>query len=186
MTADPADGATATATDPATDGDSAAEVLLTTTPSARPTGVVLGAAVLAGLVAVGSLLATPEALGDPGTTRVGVYIVALVFALVVARLLVRIYLLTRFRYVLTERALRWEYSLFHRSRSRELPLGQLRGFERSQSRIQAALGVATVEFLTAANARGLGHLAFENVAESERLRRLVRDRVERERRRGRP
>jgi membrane protein YdbS with pleckstrin-like domain len=156
-----------------------AEVLFATNPSAKPTAVTLGLVVLTGLVIVGYLLSTPEALGDPETTRIGVYVVAFVFVLAVARLLVRVYLLTRFRYAVTEHALRWEYSLLYYSKSRELPLSKLRGHERTQSRIQTALGVGTVEFLTAVNTHGIGYLAFENVAEPERVQTLIRDHVAR-------
>ncbi|WP_318569615.1 PH domain-containing protein [Salinigranum marinum] len=158
----------------------ASGVLFVTNPSAKPTAVKLGLTALVGLAVVGYLLSRPDLLGGPEATQIGVYVVAFVFVVAVARLLVRVYLLTRFRYVVTEDALRREYSLLYSSKSRELPLEKVRGYERTQSRVQTALNVGTVGFLTAADARGIGFLAFENVPESERVQALIRRHVERE------
>lgn len=160
--------------------DGREHVRFSTGPSPRPTAVKLGVAVVVGLLIEAILFANPELLGSPEATRIGIYIVSLVALLVVARLLLRVYLLTRYRYVVTDDAIRWEYTLLYRSRARELPLSELRGHETTRSRVQSLLGFGTVRFLTGGTNRSLGFLAFENVAKPERIRELVRRRTKRE------
>jgi uncharacterized membrane protein YdbT with pleckstrin-like domain len=160
-----------------TPDDREERVLFTTGPSARPAGVKLAVAVVVGLLVEAYLFTHPTLLGSREATRIGVYLVSLVALLVVARLVVRVYLLTRYRYTITDEVLRWEYSLFYRARSRELPLSQLRGHEASRGRVQSALGFGTVRFLTGGTNRSLGFLEFEHVADPEGVREVVRRQI---------
>jgi uncharacterized membrane protein YdbT with pleckstrin-like domain len=159
------------------DDEEGERVLFTTGPSARPAGVKLVAAVVVGLLVEAYLFTHPTLLGSPEATRIGIYIVSLVALIVIARLVVRVYLLTRYRYTITDEVLRWEYSLFYRSRSRELPLSKLRGHESSRGRVQSALGFGTVRFLTGGTNRSLGFLAFEHVTDPEHVRDVVRRQI---------
>jgi uncharacterized membrane protein YdbT with pleckstrin-like domain len=159
------------------DPDTEERVLFTTGPSARPAAVKLAAAIGVGLLVEAYLFTNPTLLGSPEATRIGIYLLSLVALIVVARLVVRVYLLTRYRYTITDEVLRWEYSLFYRARSRELPLSQLRGHESSRGRVQSALGFGTVRFLTGGTNRSLGFLEFEHVADPEGVREVVRRQI---------
>lgn len=152
-------------------------VLYRTGPSLRPAVVKLGAALFVGVVVVGYVLANPQFLGSRQNSEIASYVVALLAVLLLARYAIRVYLLNRYEYTVTERGVRWEYSLFHKTRSRELPFAKIRGHELRQDRIQALLGFGTVAFLSGGTNQSLGFVRLENVADPDKVRRLVREQL---------
>jgi uncharacterized membrane protein YdbT with pleckstrin-like domain len=153
-------------------------VLFETGPSAKPVAVKLGVVAISGAIILGYLLMSPESLGNPETTRIATYVVAIIGLLIVLRYVIRIYLLKRYRYRITEDAIQWTYTLLYRTRARELPFSQLRGYDYTQDRIQTLLGFGTVEFLTGGTNQSLGFLAYENVAQPEEIRHIIREQMQ--------
>ena len=172
-----------------TDGESPMEsdpddldpnVLLETTPSIKPALVYLGVTLVVGLAVVAYVLQNPTLLGDTATTEIALNIVAILWAIALIRLLFQIYVLIRTTYFVTDRAVRREYDILYREWSRELPLVQIRGHDRSRSRLQQTFGIGTIAFLTAGNARSPGHLEFVHIADDDEVRRQVRRLIEAE------
>lgn len=157
--------------------DRAGHPVFETRPSLKPTGIKLGVLLVVGLVAEGVILSNPRLLGDPGLTEIAGYVVGILLVAVLGRYAVRLYLLKRLRYTITDESLRWEYSLLYRTRSRELPFEKLRGHEFSQGRIQSILGYGTIEFLTGGTNHSLGFLSFEHVVDPDHVREIVRARL---------
>lgn len=153
------------------------EVLMEATPSVRPPLVAMLVTVLAGGLAVGYLFANPETFGDRATTEIAVNLAFILTILVVTKLAVEVYLLTRTTYVITTDAVRREYTLLYRTFSRELPISRLRSHELERRRVEALFGIGTVSFLTGSVARSPAHVAFEHVSDPEAVRNLVRDRL---------
>lgn len=155
-------------------------LVLETQPTLKPTLLSLAGVILGGLVVVGFLFLNPTLLGAAERTEIAANLVVILTVVGAARLVVRLYVLTKTRYVVTPNAVRREYSLLYKSFSRELPLAKLRSLELRRSRIEAAFGIGSVAFLTGSVAQSPAHLEFANVPEPERVRRTVRDRLPRE------
>lgn len=101
-------------------------------------------------------------------------VIAFVFVLAILRLLIKVVVLSRTTYVLTPDDLRLEYALFYKTKTREIPLEQLRGMELNQNRIQSALGFGTLVFLTGGMNQSLGFIEFQNILNPESVRDTVR------------
>ncbi|MFB6124318.1 MAG: PH domain-containing protein [Haloferacaceae archaeon] len=179
-----ADAATASDDAPTANADAAATgrpssgVLYETGPSLRPAVVKLAVALVVGALVEAYVLTHPRLLDSRQYTEVGAYVVGLVVLLLLVRYAVRVYLLKRYRYTITDDAVRWEYSLFYKTRSRELPFSKIRGHEFRQDRIQSLLGFGSVSFLSGGTNESLGFLTFENVADPETVRAVVRDHLD--------
>jgi len=149
------------------------EVRFETTPSTKPVLAWLALTVLAGGALVGVIVAAPGLFGGQGVAEIAGNVVLLVTAVSVVRLLVKLYILTRTRYIVTTAGVRREYTLLYRTWSRELPLRMVRGHELTRSRVETLLGVGTVEFLSGSVAGSMGHLRFEALPDPEGLREQV-------------
>jgi len=169
------DGASPTDADA---GDPEAEVVIETTPSIKPALVYLGVTFLVGLAVVGYIFQNPSLLGDPETTEVALNVAVILWAIALARLLFRIYVLARTTYFITTRAVRREYNILYREWSRELPLVQVRGHDRSRNRLQQTFNIGTIAFLTAGSARSPGHLEFVHIADDDEVRQQARGLIE--------
>jgi hypothetical protein len=153
------------------------EVLLEATPSLKPVLAWLGITVLVAAALIAGIFAAPGVFGDVGVAEVAANVVLFVAVIAVARLLIQLYILTRTTYVVTTAGVRREYTLLYRTWSRELPLWMIRGHELTRSRVETALGVGTVEFLSGSVAGSMGHLKFEALPDPEQFRSRVQDQL---------
>ncbi|MFC6990011.1 PH domain-containing protein [Haloplanus sp. GCM10025708] len=156
----------------------ATDVLYETGPSLRPAVVKPALALVVGVLVEAYVLTHPRLFGSRQYTEIGAYVVGLVVLVLLVRYAVRVYLLKRYRYTITDDAVRWEYSLFYKTRSRELPFSKIRGHEFRQDRIQSVLGFGSVSFLSGGTNRSLGFLTFENVADPEEVQSVVKSRLD--------
>lgn len=160
------------------DGRTVLALPFDTTPALKPTLLLISLTLFVGTVAVGYLVANPETVaGDPGLTELVWNAVGVLAVLLLVRLVLRLYLLSRTRYVIDSDAVRREFSLLYRHESREIPLAQLRGHEFSQNRVQRLLGYGTVRMLTGGTNRSLGFVEFEDLPQPARVRNLLRELV---------
>lgn len=166
---------TDTQTEPTADRGTPSAPVLETQPTLKPTIASLVVVIGVGTALIGYLFFNPTLLGTAARTEIGVNLVLLLTAIGAARLLVRLYVLTRTRYVVTPDAIRREYSLLYKTFSRELPLTKVRSHELRRSRVETVFGIGTVAFLTGSMAQSPAHLEFENVSNPERVRNRVRD-----------
>lgn len=153
--------------------------LLRTRPTIKPVlaWIALSVAIGGGLLAW--LLSTPDVIGDPQLAGTLGLVVGLVLALVLVRFVLRLYVLTRTQYVVTDRVVLREFTLIYRRHTRELPLAQLRGQDLDQSRLQTILGVGTVTVLTAGTNHSLGYVEFSHVPHPQRVYDTIRRQSER-------
>lgn len=171
---------TDTQTEPTADRGTAQAPVLETQPTLKPTIASLAGVVGAGVLVIVYLFLDPTLLGTAARTEIAANLVMLLTFAGAARLLLRLYVLTRTRYVVTPDAVRREYSLLYKTFSRELPLAKVRSHELRRGRIETLLGIGTVAFLTGSMAQSPAHLEFENVPNPERVRNRVRDRLPRD------
>lgn len=151
------------------------DVLLQTTPTLRPTLLLMGVNIVVGFAAIGFLLLNPTTVGgDAQLTELVTIAIVVLLLLILIRLMIRIFVLRRTRYVIREDVLRREYTLLYRHRAREVPVRQLRGHEYSQSRIQTMLGYGTIRMLTGGTNQSLGFVEFEDVPDPELVRQYIR------------
>ena len=149
--------------------------LLETRPTLRPTIVRAVLALAVGLGVVGFLYQDPGVVGDPEVAEVIANLALVGTGIVLFRYLLRAYVLTRTRYVVTPTSVRGEYRLLYRAWARELPLDMVRSHEFRQGRVETLIGCGTVSFLTGGVDRGLGVLTFEHVANPDEVRALASD-----------
>lgn len=160
-----------------TDQSPTEEVLLEATPSIKPVLAWLGITVAAALAVIGVIFAMPGLFGGAAIAEIAANVVLLVAVVAVVRLLVSLFVLTRTRYVVTTAGVRREYTLLYRTWSRELPLWMIRGHELTRSRVETALGVGTVEFLSGSVAGSIGHLRFAALPNPGAFRSRVQDQL---------
>lgn len=153
------------------------ETLVEATPSTKPVLAWLGLTLTIGLGLVGIILMNPTLFGDVKITEIAGNVVLLLTAIGTIRLLVKWYILTRTRYVVTTAGVRREYTLLYRTWSRELPLSMIRGHELTRSRIQTLFGVGTVEFLSGSVSGSMGHLRFDSLPNPKELRSNVQQQL---------
>jgi|GEM_PF-5703900 len=67
------------------------------------------------------------------------------------------------KYTLTETGIRYEFTLWFRHRSREIPFARVRGHELRQDRIQRLFRVGSVSILTGGTNASLRFVEFSNV-----------------------
>jgi uncharacterized membrane protein YdbT with pleckstrin-like domain len=146
-------------------------------PTVRPALILLGTTLTLTMVVLVYLLTNPETFGEPQLTEIVMWVVLFVAGLVTLRLLIKIFVLQRMTYIITDTELRREYQLLYRRKAREVPIGRLRGVELTQGRIQSALGYGDVNFLTGGTNQSLGFVEFENVTAPDQVRTTVRQLV---------
>lgn len=177
---------TSTTSDASTSDRSATDdVVFEATPSTKPVLAWLAITVLAGGALVGVIAGDPDLFGGPAVAEIVGNVVLLMTGIAVVRLLVKLYVLTRTRYIVTDTGVRREYTLLYRTWSRELPLRMVRGHELTRSRIETLLGLGTVEFLSGSVAGSMGHLKFESLPDPEGLRERVQAELSGHLRKGR-
>ena len=159
------------------DGTPDEQVRYRTRPTIKPSLVWIGLTLVIGGAIAAALFQNVLGLEDPELSSILGWIVVFVVVIVVARFLVRIYILTRTRYLVTEDAIRYEFTLWFRRRSRDVPFRQVRGHELDQNRIQRAFGVGTVAVLTGGTNASLGYVEFHNVPNPGRVRSIIRART---------
>jgi hypothetical protein len=151
--------------------------IVETHPTLKPTLISLGGVVVAGLAVLGYLLFNPTLLGAVERTEIVANLVVILTVIGAGRLGLRLYVLTKTRYVITPNAVRREYSLLYKTFSRELPIAKLRSLELRRSRIEAIFGIGTVAFLSGTIAQSPAYLEFANVPDPDRVRNSVQDRL---------
>jgi hypothetical protein len=157
------------------DGPVDEDVVFQTTPTLRPALLRLGLTVLIGIVAIGVLATDPEMLGTRERTNLGLLLVQALLVIGVARLLIEIMILRRTHYVVTESAVRRQYSLLGRTKAKEVPYGLIRSTERTQNRIEYLLGVGSIRLN-----QGLGDLDLTALPDHEVVYAEIKERVEQE------
>ena len=181
--AEPDRGETAVGTRDAADGDAtevsgratpdSGDVIYETRPTLKPTLIVFGLAAAVWAALVVTLWRNPGLLGTPEITGVVEIVVHLVFAFVAIRLGVRLYVLKRMRYQVTDDHVAREYALLYRYRRREVPIEQIRATEVRRDPLETILGYGTLTVLTAGVNRSLGFVEFSNVPHPEAVRDAV-------------
>lgn len=151
------------------------ELIYETTPTIKPTLILMGLTFVVGMLIEVYLLNNPEAVGGRDAMEVLLYVVAFLLAVSLLRFLVRMLVLERTTYQITDEVVRREYKLLFRHLSREVPLDQLKAHELRRNRIQALLGYGTVRFLTGGTNESLGFVEFENLIEPVEVRGIIRD-----------
>jgi hypothetical protein len=164
-------------TEPTADQPVTDDVLLEATPSIKPVLAWLAITVLVAGALIAGIFSAPSVFGGTDVAEIAANVVLFVGVIAVVRLLVRLYILTRTRYIVTTAGVRREYTLLYRTWSRELPLWMLRGHELTRSRVETLLGVGTVEFLSGSVAGSMGHLRFEALPDPEQFRSRVQDQL---------
>lgn len=144
-----------------TDGETE---LLRTHPTIKPTLVRLGVALTVGVALFALLQVRPELLGSADVTGTVALVVLFLTVAVSVRYLVRIVVLRRTTYVVTDRRIEREYRLLYRTRSKGIRFDKLRSHELTQSRVQSLLGFGTI-----ALNRGLGPIRLDDVPEPRRV-----------------
>lgn len=128
-----------------------------------------------GIVVLGYIAVDPSRLGNQQIGQVILGVVGFLLVIALLRILVKILILRRTKYIVTQQMLHREYQLFYKQQSREVPLGQLRGMEFEQGRVQSVFGFGTLTFLTAGTNQSLGFLEFEHVNLPNEVRKKVRE-----------
>jgi uncharacterized membrane protein YdbT with pleckstrin-like domain len=137
-------------------------------PTIRPTLIRLGVALVVGLGLFALLQAAPGLVGSADLTGTVALVVLLLTLLLTLRYLVRIVVLRRTTYLVTDRRVEREYSLLFRTRSKAVRFDKLRSHELTQGRIQALLGFGTVSIN-----RGLGTIHLEDIDDAEGVYRTI-------------
>lgn len=137
---------------------------LRTNPTIRPTLVWMGISMVATIAVVAAILQNQQALGSADTTEIVVQVVGVIELLVLTRLAIRVFVLTRTTYEVDDSRIRRQYSLFLRNSSREVPMEMVRSSQLEQNRVQNLLGYGTIRVN-----QGLGGIRLENVEEPRRI-----------------
>lgn len=134
----------------------------TTNPSIKPALIRLTLTLIVAVVAIMVFFLNPSLLGTIETTNIALVVVQVLAIVAVGRRVVKIVVLRNTAYVLTDRAVRREYSLLARQQAREVPYHRVRSHERRQRRIEHLLDIGSI----AVN-QGLGELTLEAVPAHE-------------------
>lgn len=146
-----------------------------TRPTIRPQLVWIAVTVLVGGGIAGALFANVLGLPDRQLSVIAGAAVGFVVVAVIGRLLVQIYVLRRTTYTVTASTVRYEFSLWFRTRSREVPRSEVRAYQLEQDRVQRLFGVGTVTVLTGGTNASLGYIEFSNVLDPDDVRDAIRD-----------
>jgi membrane protein YdbS with pleckstrin-like domain len=145
------------------------------TPAVKVLVLQFGLLAGSGSVLLGYIAIDPSRFGDPQIGQIILAVVGFLLAIALLRILVRILILRKTRYIVTPQKLHREYELLYKRRTREVPLSQLRGMELEQGRLQSLFGFGTLTFLTAGTNQSLGFLEFEHINLPEETRNKIRD-----------
>lgn len=153
-----------------------------TTPTIKPTLIWFAVTLAIGGGILLYLMANPELFGEKQLTDIVFWVIFLLLAAVLLRFAIKMFILTRTSYVVTDDDIRREYALVYRRHARELPIEKIRGIQFNQSRIQTLLGFGTLSFLAGGTDQSLGFVEFENLKQPhearERIRTLIAGRAD--------
>lgn len=141
-----------------------------TTPTIRPTLVWIAITILGLIAAVAVITANQEALGGQNTAEIAVQIVAILGILIIIRLGIRIFILTRTEYLINEEYVRRKYSLLMRTKEREVPISVIRSGQLEQNRIQYILGYGNIKLN-----EDLGAIRLDNIRDPHDIQSLISD-----------
>lgn len=144
-------------------------VYVKTSPAVQPTVVRLGVVVALTALVGAFLRLNPTVLGEPEVTNTAAIVVTLIGFVLFVRYLVRILIIRRTEYVITNRRIERRYELFYRVHSNGARFEQLRSHELTQSRVQSAFGLGTIHLN-----RGLGSVRLADVPEPDEVYATVR------------
>jgi len=143
-------------------------------PSIKVIMIKIGLTVGLAIATLSLFALNPGLVGGGDLANILLAVAAFIFALAILRLFIKAVILSKTTYIVTPSKLRLEYSLLYKSRTREIPLKQLRGMELKQDRVQAALGFGTLVFLTGGMNQSLGFIEFENIEGADNVRDRIR------------
>lgn len=143
------------------------DVLHQTSPLLQPTLALIGTVVLVALVAVGGVWRRPDLVGGIEFAELVISGIAILAALLLIRLSITLIILWRTTYTIHEEGFKKEYELAYHSKSRELPVEQLRGREYERGRFETVFDCATIRLLTGGTDRSLGFVEFVHVPDPE-------------------
>lgn len=162
--------------DDVTHVDSERNSLLTTTPTLRPTLLLMGLTALIGIIIGGYLSTNPTLVaGDSELTGLLWNVTLLFIILILVRLMVRLLILTRTTYSIRDDALNREFTLLLSHKNREVPIQEVRGLELTQSRIQRIFGFGTIRLLTGGTNQSLGFVKFEDIPNPKEVQSNIRE-----------
>ncbi|MDF9747620.1 PH domain-containing protein [Natrinema salsiterrestre] len=153
------------------------EVRYRARPTIRPQLAWSALTVIVGGAIAGALFANVLGLEDRQLSVIGGMAVVFVVVAILGRLVVQMYVLRRTSYTITSSAVRYEFSLWFRTRSREVPRSKIRACQHERDRVQKVFGVGTVTVLTGGTNASLGYVEFSNVPNSEAVRDVIREQI---------
>lgn len=151
----------------------AADGTIITTPTVKPVLLRLAVTLGVGLGIIAIIFLNPTLFGTTEVTNIALIIAQILVVIAIVRLLVKLIVLRNTEYVLTDRAVRREYQLLARSKSREVPYDLVRSHERNQGRIEYILDVGSISLN-----QGLGDLTLESLRDHEDVYEIIREEVE--------
>lgn len=151
-----------------TDGE--ADTPFRTTPTVRPTLIWIAVTVLAVAASIAVIVANQQLLGGPNMVEIAVQVVAVIGALIVLRLAIRILILMRTTYEVDEQRVSRKYALLLRSSERDVPIEFIRSSHLQQNRVQSLLGYGDITIN-----EDLGAISLENVPDPHQLQSLIAD-----------
>lgn len=138
------------------------------TPTIKPTLVWLGVVILGLVIAIFGILNNQQSMGGQSTAEVAVQVVGVLGILIILRLAIRIFVLTRTTYELDQQRIQRKYSLFMRTRVREVPIEMIRSSQLQQNRIQNLMGYGDIKVN-----EDLGSISIENVNDPHQIQSLI-------------
>jgi len=138
------------------------------TPTIKPTLVALGITILGLVVAIALILSNAQSLGGQNTAEVAVQVVGVLGILIILRFAIRIFVLTRTTYEVDEERIQRKYSLFLRTKVREVPIEMIRSSQLQQNRIQNLMGYGDIKVN-----EDLGAINIENVSDPHQIQSLI-------------
>lgn len=169
---------TTTSYDESSVGEESNGVHYRTRPTIKPALVWVGLTLLVGGTIAIALFQNVLGLEDPELASILGWVAVFVVVIVVARFLVRIYVLTRTQYTVTDDMVHYEFSLWFRRQKLDVPITQVRGCELDQNRVQRVFDVGTVSVLTGGTNASLGYVEFHNVPHPARVQEAIRERTQ--------
>lgn len=98
--------------------------------------------------------------------------------LLLGKTTMKIYILTRTRYQVTDDAVRMRYNILYKNKNRHLPLAKLRGYEVQQNRFQALFSLGTISFLSGGSNQSLGFVRFEDISDYEAITDTIEKKID--------
>lgn len=146
-------------------------------PSVKPNLVMATVVALVGGTL--SILSYTEMLGmGSGFGKPLGMILGIATVLLLGKTTLKIYILMRTRYQVTEDAVRMRCDLLYKNRNRHLPLAKLRGYEVRQNRFQSLFSLGTISFLSGGTNQSLGFVKFENISDFEAVTDTIEKKVD--------